>query len=113
MTDALQVEGLQKSYGKIAVLKGVGFSVRRGEIFGLLGVNGAGKTTALECIEGLRPRDGGRVTLCGKIGIQLQSASLQAFIRPSEAVALFAAWNKTRPDKAMLEALGVFDFYKK
>lgn len=55
MTDALQVEGLQKSYGKIAVLKGVGFSVRRGEIFGLLGVNGAGKTTALECIEGLRP----------------------------------------------------------
>ncbi len=113
MTDALQVEGLQKSYGKIAVLKGVGFSVRRGEIFGLLGVNGAGKTTALECIEGLRPRDGGRVTLCGKIGIQLQSASLQAFVRPSEAVALFAAWNKTRPDKAMLEALGVFDFYKK
>lgn len=51
MTDALQVKGLKKSYGNNSVLKGIDFSVRRGEIFALLGVNGAGKTTALECIE--------------------------------------------------------------
>ena len=67
MTDALQVKGLKKSYGNNSVLKGIDFSVRRGEIFALLGVNGAGKTTALECIEGLRAYDNGEITIHGKI----------------------------------------------
>ena len=75
MADALQVKGLKKSYGNIPVLKGIDFSVRRGEIFALLGVNGAGKTTALECIEGLRTYDNGEIAIRGKIGIQLQSYS--------------------------------------
>ena len=44
MADALQVKGLKKSYGNIPVLKGIDFSVQQGEIFALLGVNGAGKT---------------------------------------------------------------------
>ena len=46
MTDALQIKGLKKSYGNIPVLKGIDLSVQQGEIFALLGVNGAGKTTA-------------------------------------------------------------------
>ena len=71
------------------------------------GVNGAGKTTALECIEGLRRQDGGSAVVWGKAGIQLQSASLPAHIRPMEAVALFAKWNGTKPDAAMLDALGI------
>ena len=54
MTNALEVRGLRKSYGEKAVLKGIDLSVGRGDIFALLGVNGAGKTTALACIEGLR-----------------------------------------------------------
>ena len=58
MTAAISVENLTKSYGDHAVLKGVSFEVGRGEIFALLGVNGAGKTTTLECIEGLKSRDG-------------------------------------------------------
>ena len=52
MTEAILVDRLQKSYGSRAVLKDLTFRVYRGEIFALLGVNGAGKTTALECIEG-------------------------------------------------------------
>ena len=104
MMDALQVKGLKKSYGNNSVLKGIDFSVRRGEIFALLGVNGAGKTTALECIEDLRTYDAGEITIHGKIGIQLQSASLQAFIKPLEAVYLFSKWNKTKPDTEMLNA---------
>ena len=56
MSCAIRVEGLQKSYAGRAVLKGLTFTVEQGEIFALLGVNGAGKTTALECIEGLRGR---------------------------------------------------------
>ena len=93
MSCAIRVEGLQKSYAGRAVLKGLTFTVEQGEIFALLGVNGAGKTTALECIEGLRRQDGGSAVVWGKAGIQLQSASLPAHIRPMEAVALFAKWN--------------------
>lgn len=113
MTDALQVQSLKKSYGNLSVLKGVDFSVQKGEIFALLGVNGTGKTTALECIAGLRAYDNGKIAVSGKIGIQLQSATLQAFIKPLEAVNLFAKWNKRTPDKAMLEALGIYALAKK
>ena len=107
MTDALQVKGLRKSYGKREVLKGIDLCVRRGEIFALLGVNGAGKTTALECIEGLRKYDGGSITVNGSMGIQLQSASLPAHSKGMEAVRLFAKWNKVSVDTSMLAALGV------
>ena len=107
MSCAIRVEGLQKSYAGRAVLKGLTFTVEQGEIFALLGVNGAGKTTALECIEGLRRQDGGSAVVWGKAGIQLQSASLPAHIRPMEAGALFAKWNGTKPDAAMLDALGI------
>lgn len=107
MTDALQVRGLRKSYGKKEVLKGIDLCIRKGEIFALLGVNGAGKTTALECIEGLRKYDGGNISISGSMGIQLQSASLPAHIKGMEAVHLFAKWNKAAADTSMLAALGV------
>ncbi len=94
MTNALEVYGLRKSYGEKMVLKGIDLRVRRGDIFALLGINGAGKTTALECIEGLRKYDGGSVSVNGRIGIQLQSAALPAHIKGSEAVRLFAKWNR-------------------
>ena len=106
MTEALQVKGLRKSYGKKEVLKGVDLWVRKGDIFALLGVNGAGKTTTLECIEGLRKYDGGSVAVNGSIGIQLQSASLPAHIKGKEAIRLFAKWNKVSADASMLAALG-------
>ena len=54
MNEAIKISGLKKSYGTHVVLNGLDFCVRQGEIFALLGVNGAGKTTSLECIEGLR-----------------------------------------------------------
>ena len=59
MNAAIQISRLEKSYGGRPVLRGLTFHVKRGEIFALLGVNGAGKTTALECIEGLRRPDAG------------------------------------------------------
>lgn len=107
MMDALQVKELRKSYGKKEVLKGIDLRIRKGEIFALLGVNGAGKTTALECIEGLRKYDSGSITINGSMGIQLQSASLPAHIKGMEAVRLFAKWNKAVVDASMLAALGV------
>lgn len=112
MNDAIQISGLKKSYGDHAILKGLTFHVKKGEIFALLGVNGAGKTTALECIEGLRKYDGGTITINGRMGIQLQSASLPAHIRPLEAIRLFAKWNRAAIDHSMLSALGIEELVK-
>lgn len=113
MKDVIQVDGLKKRYGDHTVLKGLCFNVMKGEIFALLGVNGAGKTTALECMEGLRRYDGGSVAVHGRTGIQLQSATLPAHIRPMEAARLFAKWNHTELDHAMLAALGIDGLAKK
>ncbi|MBI3688943.1 MAG: ABC transporter ATP-binding protein [Actinobacteria bacterium] len=59
MTELLEVDGIEVRYGAIAALKGVSFSVRRGEIVALLGANGAGKTTTQQTVSGLlRPASG-------------------------------------------------------
>ena len=107
MKDAIEVSGLKKSYGSNMVLRGLDFQIKQGEIFALLGVNGAGKTTTLECIEGLRKYDEGTIIVNGKTGIQLQSSSLPIHIKPMEAIKLFAKWNHTYIDDAMLKALGI------
>ncbi|MFI9404500.1 ABC transporter ATP-binding protein [Nocardia sp. NPDC052316] len=59
------VDGLRKTYGSVVALDGVGLSVGRGEIFGLLGRNGAGKSTALDIICGLVKPTAGRVEVFG------------------------------------------------
>lgn len=105
MKYAIQVRELKKSYGSHIVLKGLDFQIEKGEIFALLGVNGAGKTTTLECIEGLKKYDSGTITVNGKMGIQLQSSSLPAHIKPMEAVKLFAKWNNTKIDYAINNSL--------
>ena len=113
MKYAIQVSNLRKSYGSKEVLKGINLQVKKGEIFGILGVNGAGKTTTLECIEGFRRYDSGEIRVDGKIGIQLQSASLPAYIKAGEAVRLFAKWNHAEQDPARLSALGIPELEKK
>ncbi len=113
MEPAIQVRGLKKSYGSHMVLNGLDFQIKKGEIFALLGVNGAGKTTSLECMEGLRKYDGGTILVKGKMGIQLQSSSLPAHIKPMEAVKLFAKWNRAEVDYTMLHALGLNEMEKK
>ena len=113
MSYAIQMKGLKKNYGNQAVLKGLDLDIQKGEIFALLGVNGAGKTTTLECMEGLRKYDDGSIIVNGRMGIQLQSASLPAHIKPMEAIQLFAKWNKTQIDHAMLEALNINDLAQK
>lgn len=113
MSTTIEVVNLCKSYGGHPVLKGLCFQVLQGEIFALLGINGAGKTTALECMEGLRRYDSGRLVVKGKTGIQLQSASLPAYIKPMEAVRLFAGWKKAGIDDSLLAAMGLESMAKK
>jgi ABC-type multidrug transport system ATPase subunit len=59
--DLLRVGGLTKHYGRTIALSGVSFTVRRGEVLGLIGPNGSGKTTLFECLGGVLPADDGRV----------------------------------------------------
>jgi ABC-type multidrug transport system ATPase subunit len=61
----IAVEHLHKAYGATVAVDDVSFSVRAGEIFGVLGRTGAGKTTTVECLSGLRVPDGGRLEVRG------------------------------------------------
>ena len=62
---AIEILGLEKSYGKFRALRGIDLEVERGEIFGFLGPNGAGKTTAIRCLLDLIRPNGGRVRVLG------------------------------------------------
>jgi ABC-2 type transport system ATP-binding protein len=63
--EAIQVQGLEKSYAKLHVLRGVDFDVARGSIFALLGSNGAGKTTCVRILSTLLKADAGTARVCG------------------------------------------------
>ncbi len=65
MNTILKVSGLTKKYGTKTVLKDVSFSVERGRIYGFIGENGAGKTTAIRTITGLSEADRGGIELFG------------------------------------------------
>ena len=100
----VQIAGLRKGYDGRTVLDEVTFSVERGEVFGILGQNGAGKTTVVEILEGLRRPDAGSVRVLGmnpwkerrrlseSIGVQLQSAQLPDNIKVAEALRLYASF---------------------
>lgn len=67
MSIGVEFQSVHKRYGTRAVLRGVDFSVARGEIVGLLGPNGCGKTTTLRLIAGVLAPDAGQVRVCGQV----------------------------------------------
>ncbi len=62
----LEVNNITKSFGKIKVLKGIDFSMEKGEVLAVIGSSGSGKTTLLRCINFLEDADEGKVTVDGK-----------------------------------------------
>ena len=66
MNEVIHVEHLTKAYGGRVVLRDLCLSVPGGTVLGLLGANGAGKSTAIECMLGVRRADSGTVTLLGR-----------------------------------------------
>lgn len=94
--NAIIVNNLTKKYGNYTAVDNLSFQVRKGEVFGLLGANGAGKSTTIECILGTKKADSGMVSIFGcnprkdrknlfqKIGVQFQECDYQPEIRVSE-----------------------------
>ncbi|EMD24653.1 ABC-type multidrug transport system, ATPase component [Amycolatopsis azurea DSM 43854] len=119
----IEVEGLVKRYGDHIAVDGVGFTVERGEIFGILGPNGAGKTTTVECVEGLRTPDGGTIRVCGLdprretgelrqlLGAQLQESELPDRLEVGEALKLYSSFYREPAD--WRELLGTLDLTDK
>ncbi|WP_321323394.1 ATP-binding cassette domain-containing protein [Thiomicrorhabdus sp.] len=71
----IQVNNLEKRFGDFVAVKGIDFSVRQGEIFGLLGANGAGKSTTFRMLCGLLPPTSGNLSVAGH---DLRTASAKA-----------------------------------
>ena len=76
---AIQVQGLEKSYKKLEVLRGVNFGVARGSIFALLGSNGAGKTTVVNILSTLLKADAGTANVNG-FDVATQAANVRESI---------------------------------
>ncbi|HJU08021.1 MAG TPA: ABC transporter ATP-binding protein [Rhodanobacteraceae bacterium] len=97
-----QLENAVKRYGAVTALDGVDLHVHRGELLALLGVNGAGKTTAVSLLLGLQRPDGGRARLFDldpqslaarrRVGVMLQDAMLQAVLRVDELIRLTSSY---------------------
>ena len=117
---AIVVEELRMDYGKLRAIDGISFQVNRGEIYALLGANGAGKTSTCEILEGHRKRSGGVVRVLGydpgtggrhlreRIGIVLQSGGMDNELTVREMVSLYAGFYARPRDPAqVIEQVGL------
>lgn len=66
MDNILEVKGLRKSFGKTEVLKGIDFSLEKGEVLTIIGSSGSGKTTLLRCLNFLEFAERGTISVNGK-----------------------------------------------
>ncbi|AUS77060.1 ABC transporter ATP-binding protein [Actinoalloteichus sp. AHMU CJ021] len=101
---AIEVNELHKRYGSTVAVHDVSLSVRQGEIFGILGRNGAGKSTTVECVAGLLRPTSGTVRVLGLdphrdrdrvrqvLGVQLQSSDLHNALTVRELVRLYRSF---------------------
>jgi len=113
MSSIVNLEAVHKSFGSLAVLKGVSFQVNKGEVVAIIGRSGSGKSTALRCINRLEAIDSGRIEVCGHrvddpaldlrslrrdVGIVFQSYNLFPHLTVEENITLAprAAKGKTR-----------------
>ena len=71
---AVEVQDLRKSFGDLAVLRGVSFTVAAGEVVCVLGASGSGKSTLLRCVNGLSPATSGDVRIGGELLGQRETA---------------------------------------
>lgn len=112
--EIVQVENLSLSYKQLHAVRNVSFSVKSGEILAIIGQNGSGKTSTVECVEGVRKPDSGLIRVFGKdpwvhrrdvykdMGVQLQEAEYFSKIRVEELCRLFAEFYERPADWSLL-----------
>src|SRR2546430_4291975 len=118
--NAVEVEELRKSYGAVEAVRGISFTVAEGEVFALLGANGAGKTPTAAILEGVRRRDGRRVSVLGfdpaagnrklkeQMGIVLQTTGVDPYLTVAETVDMFRGYYPNpRPRDQVIEQVGL------
>lgn len=121
----IKVADLSKSYGSVKAVDHLSLSICRGEVFGLLGANGAGKSTAIECMLGTKRQDSGTISILGmnpqeerkqlfqRVGVQFQEANYQDKIKVAELCEVTASLYKTAADyKDLLQQFGLSDKLK-
>jgi polar amino acid transport system ATP-binding protein len=67
MAEQLRLEGVEKSFGKVPVLRGIDLAVEEHEVVCLIGASGSGKSTLLRCVNLLEPIDAGRILIGGEV----------------------------------------------
>ncbi|CAL9462903.1 MULTISPECIES: ABC transporter ATP-binding protein [Streptomyces] len=122
----IEVSGLRRRYGPakgdggFEAVRGISFSVARGELFALLGTNGAGKTSTVELLEGMAEPSGGRVRVLGhdpyrerarvrpRIGVMLQEGGFPSDLTVAETARMWAGCTSgARRTSEALEAVGL------
>ncbi|MFJ8336013.1 ABC transporter ATP-binding protein [Streptomyces sp. NPDC094437] len=117
----IEVTGLRRVYGGgFEAVRGIDFRVRRGEVFALLGTNGAGKTSTVEVLEGLAPASAGRVRVLGhdpyteraavrpRTGVMLQEGGFPSELTVTETARMWAGCvSGARPEAEVLARVGL------
>lgn len=120
MQAVISATDLRKSFGGKVAVDGIDLSVGKGETFGLLGANGAGKSTTVECLVGVKKPDSGQISLLGKepranrkvlfqhVGVQFQEARYQDKVKVEELCRMTTSLYQEPADyKALLDAFGL------
>lgn len=122
MQNAIEITNLKKCYGDKTAVNNISLQVEKGTIFGLLGANGAGKSTTIECVLGTKKKDSGEVKILGlnpyterkrlfeKVGVQFQDCAYQNLIKVKELCEVTACVYKSPVDYfSLLEKFGLKD----
>ncbi|AWI05797.1 ABC transporter ATP-binding protein [Clostridium drakei] len=122
METIIKVEKLSKYYEGVPAIENINITISRGIVFGLLGANGAGKSTTIECILGTKKPDSGTVSILNrnpqterkelfeKVGVQFQEANYQENITVAELCQVTQSLYKSSEDyKALLNQFGLSD----
>lgn len=122
MEEIIKVSQLCKSYGEKIAVDNLNLSVKQGTVVGILGANGAGKSTSIECILGTKKADSGYVSICWmnpikdrkklfeKIGVQFQDSNYQSEIRVDELCEETACIYRNPADwRELLKEFGIDD----
>ena len=120
--NAIEVKNLTKTYGDKIAIDNLSFHVEKGNVFGLIGANGAGKSTTIECILGTKKLDAGEVSILGmnpikertnvyeRVGVQFQESKYQDLVKVEELCEMTASvYQAPQNYEDLLTSFGIAD----